>query len=500
MVLEGTYPFVHGGVSSWVHELICNQQDLTFYLVCIVPPGFKGEPCFKMPDNIKGMQVIPLGYIRKNHNPFRFISNHAKEFFKKAREPLRRMVKQESSDEDFKRIVSIFDSYRDKLDHHDLMNSEYAWDVLIEIYSETMPEISFIDFFWSWRTLIGGLFSMMMAEVPPTKCIHSICTGYAGILLARLKADRGTPCILTEHGIYTTERRFEIAFADWLIDQKTFSMSVNKKKQNYELRDLWTDFFVQYGRICYQASDAVISLFSDNKNIQISGGADPAKCSVIPNGINIKKFGSIIPSNAHGPTVAFIGRIVPIKDVKTYIRAISLLSKNVPDLTAYIIGGYDEDPEYYHECLDLIEEEYLTEIIKLTGKADIVKYLPEVDVVVLSSISEAQPLVLLEAGAAGIPSVATNVGSCREILEGFEGDNFGQGGVLVPLSSPQAIADALSKLLLDDKFHASCSEAIKKRVYKYYRSEDQFRSYHDLYTSMIKCGSSLGGNKNPWQA
>ncbi|MFA6293606.1 MAG: GT4 family glycosyltransferase PelF [Victivallales bacterium] len=489
IILEGTYPFVHGGVSSWVHEMILNQKDFTFYLICIVPSDFSDKPCFKIPDNVVGMQILQLTTIRKQRFRLRLFDGKTKAFFKKMRNPLMNLAKQRGTLDDFKTIVDLFNCYRHKLDEYDLLKSTYSWDLMLEIYEETMPEISFMDFFWSWRTLIGGLFSIMMADIPAAGCYHTICTGYAGILMARLKYETGSSCVLTEHGIYTSERRFEISFAEWLVDQKSFSMSVNKSKDNYELRDMWIDFFVQYGRFCYLASDMVISLFKDNLKIQVAAGAPPEKCKVIPNGINLERYGSVIPSSGHPPSVAFIGRITPIKDVKTYIRAVGLLCKNVPDLKAYIIGGHDESPEYYDECLELIDGEYLGDVIKFTGKVDIIKYLPLIDVVVLSSISEAQPLVILEAGAAGIPSVATNVGACREILEGAEGDDFGPGGIVVPLASPLSMSDALSKMLLDEEFYAKCSTAIKKRVEKYYSSKDQFKSYHDIYRDMINVNS-----------
>ena len=485
LILEGTYPFVHGGVSTWVHEMILNQKDFSFYLMCIVPSNFSDKPSFDIPDNVVGMKIIPLTKIGKKKLGVNFFRGKTKSFFKKLRTPLVNLVKQKGTIDDFKAIVELFNCYRHELDEYDLMKSTWSWDLMLEIYKETMPEISFIDFFWSWRTLIGGLFSIMMIDVPAAGCYHTICTGYAGILMARLKFETGSSCILTEHGIYTSERRFEISFAEWLVDQKSFSMSVNKSKVNYEIRDMWTDFFVQYGHFCYLASDMVISLFKDNLKIQVAAGAPPEKCREIPNGINLERYGAIVHAVGHPPSVAFIGRITPIKDVKTYIRAVGILSRNIPDIEAYIIGGHDESPEYYEECLELITGEYLGDIIKFTGKVDIVNYLPIIDVVVLSSISEAQPLVILEAGAAGIPSVATNVGACREILEGAEGDDFGPGGIVVPLASPVAMADALSKLLLNEEFYARCSTAIRKRVEKYYSSKDQFSSYHELYRRMI---------------
>jgi len=485
LILEGTYPFVHGGVASWVHEMIRNQPDFTFFLICIVPPDFVGEPCFELPKNVVGMQVSHLSKIRRRRTRINLFGRRTRHFFREIRTPLLRLVMRRATLTDYEQIVSVFKRYRDYLNDRDLMCSKDSWSLMLEIYREVLPEISFLDFFWSWRCLVGGLFAAMMDDLPPARCYHAVCTGYAGLLMARAKLEYQAPCLLTEHGIYTVERRFEIAFAEWLVDQKSFSMSVNKSHSNYELRDLWIDFFVEYGKFCYGTSDLIISLFQDNMKIQIAAGAPAEKCRSIPNGIDLARYGGIVRAPRHHHTLAFIGRIVPIKDVKTYIRAVAILAQDIPDMVAYIIGGHDEDGDYYQECLDLIEAEKLSNIIKLTGKVDIIKYLPEVDVVVLSSISEAQPLVILEAGAAGIPTVATNVGACREMLEGGPGDDFGPGGIVVPLASPTIMAQALGRLLLDDQFYASCSQAIRKRVERYYSSIDQFRSYHELYDSMV---------------
>ena len=485
MILEGTYPFVHGGVSAWLHDLIRNQKQLTFSLICIVPLNFDERPCFTLPDNVVGMQVVPLTKIRRKRKKLRLTARRLRIFFSEIKSPMLKLIKQQATPEDFQSIVSSFSRHGDYLNYHDLMQSGRSWQLLLEMYDDSMPELSFLDFFWSWRTLVGGFFSMMMVDIPEARCYHSICTGYAGILLSRIKHQTGAACVLTEHGIYTIERRFEIAFAEWLVDQKSFSMSVNKSRMNYELRDLWTDFFIEYGRFCYQSSDRIISLFQDNLKIQVAGGAPEGRCRVIPNGIDLQRYGKVIPAAGHPPAVAFIGRIVPIKDVKTYIRAIAILARNIPDLVAFIIGGHDEDQEYYEECMELVESEALGNTIRVTGKADIVNYLPEIDVVVLSSISEAQPLVILEAGAAGIPSVATNGGACREMIEGSGRDQLGPGGLVVPLASPGAMADALSRLLLDEQFYARCSEAIRKRVATYYSSQDQHRSYRELYHEML---------------
>ena len=81
---------------------------------------------------------------------------------------------------------------------------------------------------------------------------------------------------------------------------------------------------------------------------------------------------------------------------------------------------------------------------------DVKTYLGRADVIALSSISEAQPIALLEAAATGLPAVTTDVGSCREIIEGFADDPVqGRGGYVVAACNPKAMAEALAAILRD---------------------------------------------------
>jgi len=106
---------------------------------------------------------------------------------------------------------------------------------------------------------------------------------------------------------------------------------------------------------------------------------------------------------------------------------------------------------------------------------------------VLTSISEAQPLVVLEAGAAGIPSVTTDVGSCRELLYGRRGESpaLGPGGDVTPLCHPSATAHAMAHLLTDRSWYERCSRAIKERVRVAYHKRVVDQAYRDLYTRYL---------------
>jgi glycosyltransferase involved in cell wall biosynthesis len=113
------------------------------------------------------------------------------------------------------------------------------------------------------------------------------------------------------------------------------------------------------------------------------------------------------------------------------------------------------------------------------------EYLAKADVIALTSISEAQPIALLEAAATGLPAVTTDVGSCREIIEGFEGDPVvGRGGYVVEACNPRATAQALATILLDAGLRADMGRVMCQRIRNLYNKDRIKRLYEDLYSEM----------------
>src|SRR5262249_35924685 len=184
---------------------------------------------------------------------------------------------------------------------------------------------------------------------------------------------------------------------------------------------------------CYQACAEVITLHGDNQSAQMMQGAAPARMRIIPNGVDYQALSKLPPASADAPpTVALVGRVVAIKDIKTFLQAIKTLRSHVPRLRAFVLGPTDEQPDYYQDCKMLMRDLGLSDTVRFTGQVDVMQYFPQIHVNVLTSLSESQPLSVLEAGAAGIPTVASNVGSCREILFGRSDEHpaLGPGGIL----------------------------------------------------------------------
>ncbi|HYD99724.1 MAG TPA: GT4 family glycosyltransferase PelF [Alphaproteobacteria bacterium] len=477
LLLEGTYPYVAGGVSSWVNDLVHAHKGLTFRILALLADRQKREYRYTVPANVLSIENV---YLQDPPKGRRLLWGERR-LIRRLEEPLQRLTRFGGIDE-LREILRTLGRRRDHLGPRLLLNSPAAWDLLCRTYDRSLPGASFIDFFWTWRALIGGLFAGLTAPLPTARCYHAVSTGYAGLLLARAKLETGRPTLLTEHGIYTNERRVEIAMADWLFESGASGLQVETRQR--DLRDLWIDTFVSYSRACYAASDRIITLYGGNQELQIRDGADPARLEVIPNGIDYDRFAKVQRvTEGRRPTVALIGRVVPIKDVKTFIRACAALQRAVPDLEALIMGPTDEDPGYYAECERMVAQLNLTGTVTFTGRVKLEDYLGRIDAIALTSISEAQPLVLLEAGAAGVPSVATDVGACREMIEGRTPEDraLGLGGAITALSSPAETARALAALLTDRDHGRRCGLAMQERVRRFYNKTDLDRTYAALY-------------------
>lgn len=477
IIVEGCYPYIPGGVSAWIDWLMKTQPDLRFSVVALWPRPVKSPPRYAAPRNMIGLDHLylqqfgshptsrgkpPIGIERLGLSLTRLMTGGGTLALAEVMEELAILRRKQN-------LAQLF-------------NSPVAWQLAQDMYRREMPNGSFLHYFWAWRALLGGLFSVLEFPLPRAKAYHTISTGYAGLLAARAQLETGRPALLTEHGIYTNERRIELLMADWVAD--TIDKGHVLDDPRVDLRDMWIRAFEAYARACYETVTDVITLYSDNQRPQRLLGADERKLKVIANGIELERFAQIAPAATNErPTIALIGRVVPIKDVKTYIEAAKILKVSVPAVRAWVLGPTDEDLEYYKECLALVAELGLEETVIFTGPVNVLEYLGQIHVMVLTSLSESQPLVVLEAGAAGIPFVSTDVGSCREIIEGpaNESPHLGHGGVITHLAAADEIAEASRVLLVEHALRRQAGEALRSRVAAHYTSQKAAAAYTELY-------------------
>jgi glycosyltransferase involved in cell wall biosynthesis len=210
---------------------------------------------------------------------------------------------------------------------------------------------------------------LLAAPTVVARCYHAVATGYAGLLAALWSHRTGRPLMLTEHGIYARERDMELARADWIRDEAD---GVSEPRSTWAprvspLRRLWSSFFRALSRIAYVQARHIITLSDANRLKQIADGAPPEKIEIVPNGVALQPIpppaseppraepeeGGVIALPARRLRVGFVGRVVPIKDLVTFIRACDIALAAV-DVDARVIGPTEEDPGYAARCRQLV--------------------------------------------------------------------------------------------------------------------------------------------------
>jgi len=479
LILEGTYPYVTGGVSSWVHDVISNLPDFTFDIIAIVPSRhFAKEKKYKLPANVSSLRNLYLNEIDEKL-PVSMNEAERREFFSSLAELLMQ-IKDEKYDS-LKGIIDLFQSHSP--DYGDFFNTREGFAFFTGIYEKFDDTFSFIDFFWTMRFVLIPFINIIGAKYPECKCYHTVSTGYAGLLASIIKMRTGAGLILTEHGIYANERLLEISDSKWIYDENEEAVDVTREMSL--LKQFWIKLFMYISKITYHCSDRIITLYRGNQSLQFKHGAAREKCSIIPNGIDVEKYSMKRQSPSAGPKfmVGYVGRIVPIKDIKTLIHAVRVVADRYPGVEFHLKGPHDEDEGYFRECTILVQILSLEKNIFFVPPSDTREFYKGLDLLVLSSISEAQPLVILEANICCVPVVSTDVGAVGELLFGSDETDAGLGasGIVVPCRSPQALGEAVIRLLGDPALNSAMGNAGYERVSRYYRKESLMSKYKEIY-------------------
>lgn len=454
LICEGSYPFITGGVSAWVHELITDLQKEIDVVLYTISPAASQPLRYPLPANVVGHTDLvlsaPIKSRRRLPDP-----RTAMEEIRKAHaglfagsvpelEPLLRLLPEHCSP------------------YAEAIQSDIGWQMITSQNQRRNPAYPFSDYFWSWKSAHDMMFSVLAQPAPQADLYHAVSTGYAGLAALTAKIRKGKPFLLTEHGLYHKEREMEIRKTPFI--------------RGYQ-RDLWINVYNALSRLCYRYADLIIALFEHNRQMQIELGAPEPRTRVIPNGIDVRRYASVERRKKEGFHVGLVGRIVPIKDIKSYITMAKILAPLIPEATFYCIGPTDEDPAYFEECRNLVGNLKLAERFIFTGRKDVREYYAFLDVLLLTSVREAQPLAILEAYCAGVPVVSTRVGNVPELLD-FD-DRF-----LASPKDPEKLASGVKYLHDHPEEARALAEKYRQTVLKFYDREKVHRTYLEIYQKL----------------
>ena len=260
IVAEGCYPFVVGGVSSWIHSMIRLFPNTEFVILAIAANrSLRGKYAYELPDNVSEVYELYLQDVDWSKKRRR-----RQHLGKEQYQALRSLILDQ--DVQWNTLFDLFQ--KNDVSLNDLLMGEDFLRAVTDCYNLKYSQLVFSDFLWTMRSIYLPLFITLQMELPKADLYHCVATGYAGVLGSMAKHMYGSRLLVSEHGIYTREREEELIKAKWV---------------NGIYKNIWIDQFRKMSKLAYQESSLVTSLFEQARQLQIELGCPPEKTAVTPN-------------------------------------------------------------------------------------------------------------------------------------------------------------------------------------------------------------------------
>lgn len=208
-----------------------------------------------------------------------------------------------------------------------------------------------------------------------------------------------------------------------------------------------------------------------------------ARIRTLRNGVDLARFGradrgevrSALELPEGDLVIGTIGRLVPVKDQGTLLKAAAILRRQGLPLTTLLAG----DGPLRGRLEDEAGRLGIASHVRFLGhRADAERVLAALDVFVLPSVSEGMSNTILEAMASGLPVVATRVGGADELVV------HGETGLLTPPGSPERLAEALHVVLTDAGARRRMGTAARARAASEFSLSSALLAYKHLYEEL----------------
>jgi polysaccharide biosynthesis protein PelF len=467
LVTEGTYPHHHGGVSVWCDQVVRGLSEHRYEVVAIVGSG--NEPTeWSPPPNVVGLTPVPL--------------------WAPAAAPRSSQAQRSAMVPMLQRFLdTLFDVGTPTVflrELHQLFLAAQDGQLRSGLSSPEAVELVLIHM-REHSAAAGSSHGAAGAAVPPTVAdavealvliehylrpleleprradlIHAVSNGLASLPALTAKWAHGTPFLLTEHGLYLRER---------LLAHRPGTLHPH-------VRSLLLRFFKRLVEASYLVADCIAPVSHYCELWELKSGAQRSRIRPVHNGVDPDRF-AFDPGEPAHPTLVFVGRIDPLKDIETLLRAFALIRAVVPDARLRMFGPRVSE-SYAVRCESLATELGLDGAAVFEGPVDAPADAYRAgQVVLLTSISEGFPFAVLEAMACGRPVVATDVGGVAEAIA--------QVGVIVPPRAPAAVADAALTLLGDAELRRSLGRRARERVISQFTLSACVANYRGLYHDLV---------------
>ncbi|GAA1933342.1 GT4 family glycosyltransferase PelF [Nocardioides marmoribigeumensis] len=461
LVSEGTYPFAMGGVSVWFDQLIRGMPQHSWGVVALTVDGTE-EPMWEAPPNLVGVRTIPLW----GPHRFRPGAEVGEEFVfpfsvlvASMMAPVATRSEQASKDRTaFLVALEALHDLAQRQDVADALTSPAALTVLMDEWNSLYGDGLSLGDALQVALLLEHMLRPLFADAVHADLVHCSMNGLSMLVAMAAKWTYGTPVLMSEHGIYLRERY----------------LSYVEEDAPHAVKVLVLSFFRLLAGAGYLVADALAPHSSYNRRWQLENGARPERMWTMYNGVSPAHFPEAV-GEPHVPTVVFMGRIDPLKDLHTLVRAFEIVHAEMPEAVLRIYGGTAaESRDYRDSCVKLVHTLGLEDCVVFEGRVDSpVEAYHAGSVVALSSISEGFPYTVVEAMACARTVVCTDVGGVKEAV--------GACGLVVPPRDSAAFAAACLRLLRDHELRRSLAAGARARILEHFTLDHSLAAYSRLY-------------------
>jgi glycosyltransferase involved in cell wall biosynthesis len=463
LVNEGTYPYATGGVSTWCNQLVRGLSEVEWDLVAIVGTE-PDRPAIALPGNVRSLRAVPVW------GPARPARGRAE---RAAGLLCRGMLGESPADlvlfaEGLRALGELAvgrTRFGRRVGRHPLAGAGLA-DILLDAWARAatdgirLPRLTLRDADEA-AVLLEHALRPLAAPLPEdAQLVHANANGLSAMVALAAKWRLGVPFLMTEHGVYLRERYLAAG------------------AQSPGVKTALLRFHRALARLAYWEADMVAPVSGFNARWAVRHGADPAKLTVIGNGVDPDRFPPLT-GEPDAPVISWVGRIDPLKDLETLIRALAVVRESIPDARLHLAGPVpDGNESYAADCRAVAAALGVTDAVTWAGPCRSSRDAFAVgQVAALSSISEGMPYTVLEAMMCGRPTVSTDVGGVAEAV--------GNAGLVVPPRDPAAFAAACVAFLSSAQFRATVGQSGRERALAGYTLDRCVSAYRARYRALL---------------
>ncbi|MHC6628626.1 GT4 family glycosyltransferase PelF [Streptomyces globosus] len=462
MLTEGTYPHVHGGVSTWCDQLVRGMPEVDFNVTALTGTG--REPvAWELPRNVYRHTSFPLWGPPPGRGR-RLRGGAARRRFAETCETFLLSLLDPAAG-GFREALREFAVLARAGQLAPALRSESVLRLLTAVWTRpglpTAAAAPTVHDALTATDLLEHALRPLCVRIPPDCVAHAVSSGIATLPALAAKHLDGVPFLLTEHGIYLRERY----------------LGYRSAAQRWPVKALVLGFYRELNTEGYRQADLITPCNRYNRRWEERGGAPADRIRTVYNGVDPHAFPDAGPE-PEVPTLSWCGRIDPIKDLGTLLRAYAFMRRELPELRLRLFGPVPAGCEDHKTGLEKLAAELgVADGVTWEGRIErVADAYAAGSIVMLSSISEGFPFSIIEAMSCGRTTVSTDVGGVREAV--------GDTGLVVPPREPETMARAALALLRDGARRAELGRLARRRVIEKFTLHQSVDGFRHIYREL----------------